>query len=224
MIGKTRRVYKFYSKKWGIDALKKQRLKISTLDDLNDPFEFAAVSYADERLRGPLQRTRKQVFRERGLICFSKSWSNPVLWSHYADGHRGLCLGIDVPSQYVCDVNYVPQRIEPSLSLENVERIKTELFQKDLIRTKYAHWKYEDEARIFHALDADCEENGMFFADFAEANMTISEVIIGAHYTSVDKDLHDEIRKKGTRIITSRLAFQSFEVIPQKAKSRQKKL
>jgi len=37
---RAKRVYKFYAREWGLEALERRRLKVSTLHDLNDPFEF----------------------------------------------------------------------------------------------------------------------------------------------------------------------------------------
>ncbi len=28
------------------------------------------------------------------------AWSNPVIWAHYGDKHRGLCLGFEVPEMH----------------------------------------------------------------------------------------------------------------------------
>ena len=30
---------------------------------------------------------------DRGVCCFSAVINNPLLWSHYADQHRGVCIG-----------------------------------------------------------------------------------------------------------------------------------
>lgn len=29
----------------------------------------------------------------RGVCCFSTNYSSPVLWSHYGDQHKGICIG-----------------------------------------------------------------------------------------------------------------------------------
>lgn len=31
-----------------------------------------------------------------GLLCFCETWQSPLLWNHYADRHKGICLGFDV--------------------------------------------------------------------------------------------------------------------------------
>src|ERR1700681_4254027 len=76
-----------------------RRLKVAMFSDANDPFELLALN-----CRGRGKREARKVLRqfkesqddETGVLCFSRSWSNPVLWSHYADKHKGVCLGFDV--------------------------------------------------------------------------------------------------------------------------------
>jgi hypothetical protein len=43
------RLYKFYSSKWAREAIKKRRLKLTTVDDINDPFEFMAAMSKDKK-------------------------------------------------------------------------------------------------------------------------------------------------------------------------------
>jgi len=42
-----------------------------------------------------LRWTKERLIGKLGLLCFSRNWHNPVLWSHYADKHRGICPGFD---------------------------------------------------------------------------------------------------------------------------------
>jgi len=93
------RAYHFVSLTYGLDDLRRRRLKISRLDDLNDPFELWAIAQSDRRLRQAMRTTKEQMARQYGLLCFSRGWHNPVLWSHYADRHRGIALGFDVEKE-----------------------------------------------------------------------------------------------------------------------------
>jgi hypothetical protein len=43
--------------------------------------------------------TRDDLNREKGLVCFSADWRNPLLWAHYSDKQKGLCLGFEFPEQ-----------------------------------------------------------------------------------------------------------------------------
>src|SRR5260221_8529019 len=87
------RVYKFISSKYGLKALREQRLKISEVDSLNDPFDLLPFDLSNPAIRQWLVGERSKIGKSFGLLCFSKQWQNFLLWTHYAEGHRGLCLG-----------------------------------------------------------------------------------------------------------------------------------
>lgn len=94
----------------GLDDLRQRHLKIAQLDDLNDPFELWAIAQPDQHLRQDIRATKQQMAEQYGLLCFSLDWQNPLLWSHYADRHRGLALGFDVNEQKLNPVSYVKDR------------------------------------------------------------------------------------------------------------------
>jgi hypothetical protein len=105
------RVYHFVNEVFGIEDLQKRRLKIATINDLNDPCELFAVHFGNPAVRRAFRKMKEEFSKERGLLCFSRDWRNPVQWSHYAHGHRGLCFGFDVPDQTVAPVTYSDRRI-----------------------------------------------------------------------------------------------------------------
>jgi hypothetical protein len=71
------RAYHFLSSRYAIDDLRHRRLKISLLDDLNDPFDLWAVAQPDRRLRKGIRELKKDISRRFGMVCFSLSWQNP---------------------------------------------------------------------------------------------------------------------------------------------------
>ena len=46
-----------------------------------------------------VRRIRNQELRaqisQRGVACFTTELNNILMWSHYADGHKGFCLEFD---------------------------------------------------------------------------------------------------------------------------------
>ena len=94
---KTMRAYKFLDENFGMKSLREKRLKISLLDDLNDPFELLPYEMADRNKRAALNAQRKHMAINHGILCFSATWKDPVLWAHYANKHKGLCLAFQVP-------------------------------------------------------------------------------------------------------------------------------
>ena len=110
------RAYHFVSVRNVLDDLRRRHLKIAQLDELNDPFELWAIDQRDRRLRQAFRATKQQMAERFGLLCFSLDWHNPVLWSHYADKHRGVALGFDVDEQILRPISYV--KIRPVLKTD----------------------------------------------------------------------------------------------------------
>jgi hypothetical protein len=103
------RLYRFLSAEFALKSLKERQIKISEIHDLNDPYELIPFDLSDPEKRSILEKTRDELNPSRGLVCFSAEYSNPVLWAHYAEKHRGLCLGFDVPEEYAVRVKYITE-------------------------------------------------------------------------------------------------------------------
>jgi hypothetical protein len=165
------RVYHILPAEHAISNLAFRRIKIARINDLNDPFELLGFDLANPDHHRGLMASKLSLHTTKGLLCFSKSWSNPVLWSHYGDKHRGICLGFDVPDNVGADVHYVTER--PPIKELNLQMGLNWLF------TKFRHWEYEEEWRAFVTLDESTAENGLFFYEFDE-KIVLREVILGA--------------------------------------------
>ena len=218
----TVRVYKFYSQKWALEALKESRLKISQLNDLNDPFEFLPFNIQDQRYRNSLRNWRKNFFDDKGIICFSSRWSNPVLWSHYADSHKGAALGFDIDASLLKTVDYTSKRLAISDYIHNFEVFDEDIVWK-LLLTKFTHWRYETEKRLFVGLDETEEKSGLYFKQFDD-QLKLREIVLGAHYVPIgDEILNKRLQEERIKIVTSRLAFGSFKIVSQRKKQFSKK-
>lgn len=183
------RVYHFLNREYGLDDIAKRRLKIATLNDLNDPFELLAAGSTDAQVRAAFRRFKDEWAKMRGLLCFSRNWKNPVQWSHYADRHRGLCLGFDVPDASVTSVQYCRRRIEPPLErlVRGAEGGPPALAaMKELLTTKYSHWRYEREVRGFTTLDERDAYSGLYFIPFSNL-LILREVIVGTARISLGR-------------------------------------
>ncbi|MDQ1185456.1 DUF2971 domain-containing protein [Agrobacterium larrymoorei] len=90
------RLYYYTKLQYGLAAIRDKRIKISLYDSLNDPFDFLglAIDYRSERRR--LSKIKKELSASFGIVCLSETWKEPLMWGHYADSHRGICLGFEV--------------------------------------------------------------------------------------------------------------------------------
>jgi hypothetical protein len=169
-------VYKFLNETFGLQSLRDRRLKISRINQLNDPFEFLAVSLKSKELRRAFNVMKTTLSSKIGILCFSSYWSNPVLWSHYSDLHRGVCLGFEAGAELE-SIDYVARRIIPSEDW--LDASDAESTVRRLLRTKFKHWEYESEVRMFVRLEKIDPETGFYFKRFS-SELELREVIVGA--------------------------------------------
>jgi len=90
-----------------------------------------------------------------GICCFSSSYHNPVLWSHYGDEHAGICIGYTEnrnPRPTLRQVNYGGERTIPTSILykafvDKNEHAQSSIDDKVLLQ-KASSWRYEKEWRL----------------------------------------------------------------------------
>lgn len=90
----------------------------------------------------------RELLSDLGVVCFSECFDQILMWGHYADGHRGVCvqfsqevLARTLP--FLGKVNCQPQY--PSLN--DYARNPLEL-DKIMALTKADKWAYEQEWRL----------------------------------------------------------------------------
>ena len=125
-----------------------------------------------------------------GVFSLSWNYKSILLWSHYADSHKGYCVGFNVGKlKRFCEKTFLEH--QETISLEEVryqekypfinayklssdERLKCQLL------TKSPEWQYEKEYRLIWFLGAN---NRLRIDDGI-----IRRVILGCRMTSADKD------------------------------------
>lgn len=122
-----------------LDIILNKRLYGCSFQELNDPMEghFLYPIHYDPQLKTELIEQLK-----RKLICSaSKKHNIGLMWSHYADSHKGCCIGFELGKTKKwrkLDVDYADSL--PSCdSLNNIDLV---------MKTKSSHWWYEQEIRF----------------------------------------------------------------------------
>lgn len=203
------RLYHFLPTDYALDDLRRGRLKIAQIDQLNDPFELWCANQRDRPLRAPMRRWKDVMAKHYGLLCFCAGWHNPLLWSHYADRHRGICLGFDVADDFADSVRYVKSRTPLSLPLSRES-------MKQLLFTKFSGWSYEEEWRVWARLEERDHHSNHYFYDFEE-QMTLREVIAGPLCAETKAIISEAAaRYPDVELIKARLAVKSFSVVRNK--------
>lgn len=210
------RIYHLLSSEHALSNIKHMRMKVARYEDLNDPFELMASELSDKDIRRAVSTLKSHFNNNRGLLCFSKFWGNPVIWSHYADKHHGMALGFDVQDDYVAPIKYRANRLPVKFKKKNKRGGLDSDFVYDLLHTKYKHWKYEDEIRLHVDLNKCDTENGLQFTSFEDVGLELKEVILGHSCNSKLARTRKLVNStyKNIKVFKARLAFRRFAVVP----------
>jgi len=140
-------------------------------------------------------KVQKAVGERFGILCLSEVADNPLMWSHYADAHRGFVIEFDAAHEFftgggmsgavgrVLPVTYASERpgvtmFDPTLCAEDLGR----RYVTDVLLTKSVDWAYEREWRMLLPLNDQkvphVVEGGMHL--FRVPATAITRVIVGA--------------------------------------------
>ncbi len=193
-----KRVYKFTSAQYGISSLQKRRLKVTTIAELNDPYDLCSLDTTVPEISEALNAALDPFRGKRGILCFSRNWDNLLLWSHYGDSHTGVCLGFDIPEKpldYDTDVIYQPNLLQ----IRRPEDVNFNLVDR-LLRTKHESWSYEQEVRMFVEINDPPDSKGINWIEFGP-QLILKEIIIGAQcHPKTSKELEEATKPYGNAV------------------------
>lgn len=162
-------LYKYYSNesKYAFENIEEEVICFTPIESLNDPFEGISeytyqITPEEKEYWNLVSKNTPDLLSKQmsddihDLVNFnyrifssSKDYDNPLLWAHYANSHKGFCIGynksdIENLSYKVSDINY-------SKKIPTFDEIKEETFE-ELLYTKSDEWKYENECRALYKL------------------------------------------------------------------------
>ena len=225
-------LYKYQSfNNFGLQILTNRAIYFSSPDELNDPLEcqFKSLPVTEEikrRLTGeelaifrkiseklydergtgnrvPIFQAIENISKQAGIFSLCQTNNDPLMWSHYADGHRGFCIGfsrsyfedlisnswqvLSIVGGGEVDYSASPKYLEVIIEyIKNYHKKKNQSFDDliekvliSLINTKSDKWCYEMEYRIVRF-----SKGLLQFQPEA-----IKEIIIGQKASSSDKTM-----------------------------------
>ena len=207
------RLYHYLESKWALDDIRRGRVKFSNVEDVNDPYEWACVFSHHKPSQRALDKTRRVQVERAGVLSLSRSWNNVLMWSHYADKHKGICLGFDVLDELTSEVAYVGEVLEVG-NLSEVPRDEKEKIVERLLHAKYKGWCYEKEVRMHGEMKEKDEETGLYFMNFDE-RLKLKEVITGARFPMSKRPIEDALKgySDDLKIVNASRSLKSFEII-----------
>lgn len=92
---------------------------------------------------------RRHQIEATGILCLTANPTNILMWSHYADNHKGCCLEFSTDGHIFKGA----EPVEYAVKYPNVRYIecigKPETHARLTTLTKSKLWKYEQEWRVF---------------------------------------------------------------------------
>ena len=121
-------------------------------------------------------RSIKETKEKFGVTCFSKNANNLLMWAHYADKHKGVCMKFDILSDTDFFMTPFPVIYKKDYPIYNYFRNRDGL-GKFLLETKSKDWKYEREIRVM--------KEGSSLYEFKKNSLV--EIIFGARSLAADR-------------------------------------
>ena len=157
----------------------------------------------------PLVPVNGKLEKPIGMISFYKSWRNPLLWSQYADNHRGLALGFEVDPAIAVRVRYpLQQPLFPQPNGQSTRILHT---------TKPPKLSYQQEYVVWAELDAP-DQNGMYFRRF-DSQLQLREVIAGCLSNVSEDEVRAELGDYDQPVpfIRTRLDKKTLQIYKQRS-------
>ena len=97
-----------------------------------------------------LERPLHGIAEQQGFLCLNKSPVSIPSWSHYADGHKGICLVLAIEDRGWADVEVAPFKVRYSndFPIANVYELGWDRTVHTLLAVKSLEWEYEQEWRF----------------------------------------------------------------------------
>lgn len=215
-------LYKYVNLKDAKLILGDQTIFLQTAENFNDPFElhlgFIEPSGLEDflellkkqhlytpELEGELRAIGEETFKESntkallgcrstyGIYCMSKINDSTLMWSHYADKHKGVCIGFKVPTMSGPTITVEVKYEDEITPLEH--SFETSGTSVKWMCSKSKVWEYENEVRMI-----DISYNGIF--PFHKSNLC--EIYFGVATPSEEIEaIKALIKQKGYPITKS---------------------
>ena len=134
-----------------------------------------------------LKKTYEHFISTVGVYCLSEKNDGLLMWSHYSDSHRGICIEFDASKKRTLfwealKVSYPDRNDLPIVNIMGLAEGEGEEFQKALL-TKSDHWKYEEERRVLKYEQDGGPGKYLFSPEL------LTGVILGARMPAKDKEI-----------------------------------
>lgn len=140
------------------------------------------------RLLASYIRVELGSYYERGVCCFSSTYTSPLLWSHYGQQHQGICIGYTYANESAETMEKVVYGGNRAIKTSTLCRaflnrdLEAQIcVDRDVLLRKARGWKYESEWRLIS--DQGVQRSPLLITDITfglRCDMSIMHTVIKA--------------------------------------------
>lgn len=199
-------LYKYVPLNYISDILDNHRLYLNNGENFNDPFEITIVDRKNKSL---------QHIKGLHILSLTNSHINKLIWSHYTDSHKGVCLTVKVPKSLVYPICYSSKRVYEDSNIDDLvkccvikskKNVKKEISSlsrnKKIALIKDKKWIYEREYRI--VFDKEDERGLIYDNGKWYMSVKITTIHLGANFSKNDnatkKSIIDACKRNNVEI------------------------
>lgn len=141
---------------------------------ITDPI-FLQKYYIDE-LTDKVKTLLNEEMSKKGVLALAERWDSALMWSHYADEHRGICIEYEMvePKHFFDQIKAVSYESERAVKISDLIswKIDSSLEAEQRVISTYffakaPDWKYEQEWRDISSsagvLSSSATISGVYF-------------------------------------------------------------
>jgi hypothetical protein len=148
--------------KWGLHNIKRDNPHLSIIEQMKLTEENINRNILDPvELERSIDGNKQQTLKKFGICSLTSDSKNLLMWSHYADCHKGFCFGIDTKKLLSIQNYYATKkeiltlyRMDYRSDIPNYNFFESmlenygEKYISHLLLVKSEEWKYEKEYRL----------------------------------------------------------------------------
>lgn len=165
--------------------------------------------YLKRMVSRDIKRELDKEMGNRGVLSLSATWQNGLMWSHYADEHRGICIEYDTRDQPHHRLDKVDYKGQRAIKASDLFRWKVrddaaaeQRVLKTYFYTKSSDWSYEREWRDV------CDDYGLKDVPFRMTAILFGQRCDSTVVKSIVKLLNDHPQIKIWQVLPKEKGFK----------------
>lgn len=200
-----------------LDDIKNNTLTVSNPTQFNDPLDTLLLTWnakliedTEDPLEKELLEMRQKTYGFIKARCFARKDKlpereeffseppiikgqnvedlSPLMWAHYADSHKGICIRYILPANFVSNKDHNSRTWSMMANMRYVSQFtfdsKAPFTVNDAFLKKYNIWEYENEVRLIH-YDPEHTED---FKELPLPEHSIKAIYFGINCSDEDKN------------------------------------